>query len=146
MLNSEHRESGTPAQSLQQLSEFLNQVAELSRELMRAAMEEDWKKFGMLIQERQVYLDKVEEVIATAPRCAPISGENGESGTQISRLQEEIGQQLKKVAKVNTEVFDIIIRKRQEIVKDIATYSKGQAFLRQYQSQLNCEKTISKLY
>lgn len=146
MLNSDCQETITPERHLRQLSNLLDQIAELSRELMTAAMAENWQRFGILIQERQAHLDKLDKTIAAAPQNAAIPGADVEKSKQISRLQDEIGQQLKKVAKVNTEVFDIINRKRQEIIKDIAIYSRGQAFLKQYQSQLNCEKTISKLY
>jgi hypothetical protein len=131
-------------QQLKRIEQALGQIVRLHEGMQVAVQDEDWPTFLELTGARQ-------QLLADALSIQQgIDGDQVASETRISaQLRERLAvvqAQLKKVAKVDGEIFDSITIKREEMRQGMSNANNGLVFLKRYGNQLNQERVISKVY
>ncbi|RMF61119.1 MAG: hypothetical protein D6748_02425 [Calditrichaeota bacterium] len=144
MSNSKLRLKETLSGSEQE--ELLSLITRLSKstdELYQAATRGEWNVFQQHLERRGETIEALKRFVHPIPES-----DKTEPDLQNSKdnIRDQLHKHLKKVTKVNTEVYDIIKRRKDELLKHILNGNKGLRFLKNFEKQVNQQKIISKTY
>ncbi len=134
-----------PAQEiLQELIPEIEDIEVCTIALLKAAKRDDWDGFSKALSERENHLQKIRKHLENINVEEYFQKDN--VGKELLALRDRVHTQLKKVTKVNMEVYDIINRKKDEVLSYIISGNKGLQFLKSYRTKVNQHKIISKIY
>ena len=133
-----------PAQVLEVANKLLIQLEGLNAELVATADRGDWFTFRTLVDSRQLLLDEF-----TVAEQSFRSEKKAAAALKTPLLQQQLDticDEIKKLTKVNGEIFDTITIKRDDLLQSISNANKGLTFLKRYGNQVNQERVVSKVY
>ncbi len=142
--NSEKPDMPSPQEMKRALNLLLEEICATTEKLLVYAEQGDWQGFAACLNQRQQCL---EQLAAYVPKKADqIVSRPGALKALPQVTKKKVVSELQKVSKVDQDVFDIISKKKTEVLANIANGNKGLEFLKSRRRDLNQEKLFSKLY
>ncbi len=144
MSSCERRESTREHQWLRELIPVFDDIVLCSVALLKAAKRDDWDGFSITLTDREKHLQKIRKHLENIDVESYL--QKNKMNDELRVLRDRVHKQLKKVTKVNIEVYDIINRKKDEVLNHIISGNKSLRFLNSYKTSMNQHKIISKIY
>lgn len=144
-MSSYDRTESTPDKEwFRELIPVFDNIELCSIALLKAAKRDDWDGFSKALTEREKHLQKIRKYLENFD----VEGyfQQIKMDEKLRDLRDRVHKQLKKVTKVNTEIYDIINRKKDEVLSHIISGNKSLRFLNSYKTSVNRHKIISKIY
>ena len=119
---------------------LLDEILELTNTAFEMVECANWDEFRRITNQRGFLIEQLKETRELLNK----NNLNNELEIDKEKINIEIAAKIKNITKVDAKILDIVSREKNEISKNVNLANQGKAFLKNYKSRVNSQKTVYK--
>jgi hypothetical protein len=141
MLKSEavYCNSGQRVKALLEVAELLMQLTDLMQASVRQG---EWEQFGELTLQRE---ELFKRFFKLKGELDELNSNGALADADLAELKNDLPAVIEKVTKVNQEIYDTIIERKQELSQLMGDAQQGLVFLKRVSNRINQSRVISRI-
>ena len=141
MLKSEavYCNSGQRVKALLEVAELLMQLTDLMQASVRQG---EWEQFGELTLQRE---ELFKRFFKLKGELDELNSNGALADADLAELKNDLPAVIEKVTKVNQEIYDTIIERKQELSQLMEDAQQGLVFLKRVSNRINQSRVISRI-
>ena len=129
-------------QRVKELLEAAESLLQLTDSMQVSVRREEWEQFGELTLQREELFERFFKIKGELDE---LNSNGALADADLSKLRDVLPAVIEKVTKVNQEIYDTIIERKQELSQLMGDAQQGLVFLKRVSNRINQSRVISRI-
>jgi uncharacterized coiled-coil DUF342 family protein len=129
-------------QRVKELLEAAESLLQLTDSMQVSVRREEWEQFGELTLQREELFERFFKIKGELDE---LNSNGALADADLSKLRDVLPAVIEKVTKVNQEIYDTIIERKQELSQLMEDAQQGLVFLKRVSNRINQSRVISRI-
>lgn len=129
-------------QRVKELLVAAESLSQLTDSMQVSVRREEWEQFGELTLQREELFERFFKIKGELDE---LNSNGALADADLSKLRDVLPAVIEKVTKVNQEIYDTIIERKQELSQLMEDAQQGLVFLKRVSNRINQSRVISRI-